>query len=376
MHTAVAILCVCATASLFSDSAYSQDKIPYQEFARVIVNATETPSVIASVTLQSTSLEDLRIESTLAGQIAVDDRLAYIALTNEESCVLGVFDESCIVVSILRSGEWEGIDEIQQGAREIGDSYIDGLNESFDTRAEFHSVYIHFDEEARLGQASDRRIVSAVYTMPREDTASMFEKIGGIILSTDIRQGGGFYDIAKYVYSANDADMLFSITPIAGSHLMQMRISSQFPIEDPNTISPAALLSTDKIERSDVFREGTSPLGSLVQVVIVSPEKMRLATSGSPILATRSVEGEQVPLAIDSPGWVFDPAAGKQIKGKYIFGTENVIEGNELVFTVRPQMPSSPDPVPRFEVAPEIIIIALAVIVGGVVAAWFLTRRD
>ncbi len=375
VYVAAAILGIGAVSAM---PASAQDSnIPFHEVANVIVNATKTPSATVSITLQSTSINDMMIDPELVGRVAQDDRIAYIALTNEGACVPGVGDESCILVSILRSGEWSTIDDVQSGAKIIGDSYIDELNGAFDTSAEFHSVYIRYDSEARLSQASDRVIVSTVYTMPREDTASMFEKIGGIILSPDIRSGGGFYDVARYILAAHDARMLFSMTPNAGTPLMQMRIAAEFEIADPHSIDPIALFSADSIERSAMFSRGANPLGSIIQVAVISSDKLGLASSESEILPTRIIDGDHVPLQLNTPGWIFESASGKLIKAKYIFGTKDKIEGGDISFTLRAaeaaQMPA--EPVPTFSVPAEILVIILAVIIGAGAAAWFLMRR-
>jgi len=115
-------------AALAAASEAQEGEPTLREVAQVLVNAAGTGNTTVSVTLQSTSTADIQLPGDLAARIGADDRLAYVVLTNEDSCVPGVVDESCVVVSSLRSGEWEGIDAVQAGAREIGDSYIDELN--------------------------------------------------------------------------------------------------------------------------------------------------------------------------------------------------------------------------------------------------------
>ena len=373
---------VLAALWLASGAAHAQneDNIPFHEIARVVLNATEPGLAEASVTLQSTSTDDMLVDPALAARIAGDDGLAYIALTNEGSCVIGVTeDESCVLVSVLRHGEWDGIEEIQRGAREIGDSYIDDLNEAFDTRAQFHSVFIHYGEEARLAQAADRRIVSAVYTMPREETASMYEKVGGILLSPDIRSGGGFYEASRRVIAIEGSHMLFSITPIAGSQLMQMRISAEVGVPDVRRINPLELLRSDPLERSDMFSRGYNPLGSIVQAVVISEDELRLASSSAPILPTRIVDNEHVPLSVRTGGWIFDPASGNVIKGTYIFGGDDEVEDDAIVFALAaaPAGPAAPDEAPAETPGlPVETIYALGAAIAAIAAgAWLVVRR-
>lgn len=378
-YTIVMLLGILAVAGTLAINAHAQnnDNIPFHELAQVIVNATMQANATASVTLQSTSLDDMYVGPELARKIASDDRIAYIILTNEYSCVLGIYDQSCIIISVLRDGEWKTIEEIQSGAAEIGNSYIDELNEIFDTRAKFHSVFIHYDKDARMGQASDRRIVSAIYTMPREDTVSMYEKIGGVLLSPEIRRGGGFYDMSLRVLATEGSYMTFSITPIAGSQLMQMRITAEREIADIHSIDPIELLASDSIERSEMFVHGSNPLGSIIQVVVLSDDELRIATSEASILPTRVVDNEQIPLSLSTAGWIFDPISGNVIKGKYLFGlTNSSVEDDDIAFALITTQTDKPtDQTRTFSIPAESLYIVVAILAAAGVGIWLLIRR-
>lgn len=337
-------------AALAATSAAQEGDPTLREVAQVLVNAAGTGNTTVSVTLQSTSTADILIPDALALRIGADDRLAYVVLTNEGSCVPGVVAESCVVVSSLRSGEWEGIDAVQAGAREIGDSYIEDLNAAFDTRATFHSVYIHHSEEARLAQASDRRIVSAVYTMPQEHTASMHAKVGGIILSREIREGGGFYEASRRIVALEGSQMLVSVTPVAGAPLMQVRVSAVLDGADAGHVDPLALLPFDSLERSRVFERGSSPLGSLVRAIVVPEEPSRVSSSATALLPTVIIDGQLLPSAVGHAGWVFDPVTGPVLEGRFLFGSLDEVEEGELAFTTVPlEGTGDPDPAPPGE---------------------------
>lgn len=386
---AVVAAAAALAAALAATSEAQEDDPTLREVAQVLVNAAGTGNTTVSVTLQSTSTADIHLPDALAGRIGSDDRLAYVALTNEGSCVPGVMAESCIVVSTLRSGEWDGIAAVQAGAREIGDSYIDELNAAFDTRASFHSVYIHHSEEARLAQASDRRIVSAVYTMPQEHTASMHAKVGGIILSREIREGGGFYEASRRIVALEGSQMLVSVTPVAGAPLMQVRVSATLEGADAGAVDPLALLPFDSLERSRVFDQAPSPLGSLVRAIVVPGEPSRVSSSATALLPTVIIDGQLLPSAVGHAGWVFDPVSGPVIEGRFLFGGLDEIEEGELAFTTVPlDGPADPDPAPPGE-APEpaapqgarggdmawLPYAGLAAAVGAGIALYALRRR-
>ena len=378
-----------AVSQVLPSVAQDDDTVPFHEVAQVLVNTAGAGNTTVSITLQSTSTDDITLPDELASRIGADDRIAYIAVTNEDSCVPGVLGESCILVSALRSGEWSGIDEVQAGAREIGDSYIDELNAAFDTRASFHSVYIHHSEGARLAQAADRRIVSAVYTMPQEHTASMHTKIGGIILSRDIRDGGGFYEASRRIVALEGSQMLISMTPVAGAPLMQVRVSAILEGADSREIDPLALLPVSSLERSSVFPYGSNPLGSLVRAIVVPDVPSRILPSSTTLLPTVFINGELLPSAVGHSGWVFDPSTGPFIDGRFLFGDNRLVEDEELAFSIvpideplEPSQPTAPQP-PTVATAPSgtdgtdplILYVMGAIIAGAAGAALYLLRR-
>ena len=85
----------------------------------------------------------------------------------------------------------------------MGDSYIDEINQIFDTNAEFFQVFIH-TSAAETNQILDTSgiisgtgTISAVYTMPMEDTDSMYGKISSMLLSKQIRESGRVLQYCK-----------------------------------------------------------------------------------------------------------------------------------------------------------------------------------
>jgi len=222
------IILLFSVSVIFSASyAFAQEPqlATFQESAQIIVDQTISKNVTASITLQSTSIQEIRIPADLENKIRNTDKVVAIILTNEESCVLGVLDESCIMINISREGIEGGIIAIQDLGKEIGDMLIEEINNVFDTDAQFHSVFIHYEDESNRiletsGVVSGRGIVSAVYTMPKEDTDSMYEKISTILLPKVIRDAGGFYDIAKIISRDEDSRMTFSFIPLDNSSLL------------------------------------------------------------------------------------------------------------------------------------------------------------
>jgi hypothetical protein len=82
------------------------------------------------------------------------------------------------------------------------------------------------------------------------------------------------------------------------------------------------------------------------------------------------IDGEKIPTEINKQGWIFDPEEGERIQGKYIFGEETSIFGNDLAFSLGEE-DSTVSPEPSFD---ESIIILIIIIIGGMGAAIFFLK--
>ena len=329
-----------------TDYAFSQEMrlATYQETAQIIIDKIISHNVTASITLQSTSVQEIQIPKELEQKIRENDRIVAVVVTNQENCVLGVFDESCIMVNVKRDPDDKGVIAIQDSARKIGDSLIADVNEAFDTSAEFHSVYVHTTEETNdaletSGVISGKGTISAVYTMPQESTDSMYEKLTALLLPQIIRDSGGFYNTALNLSKDTDSRMTVSIIPLDNSSLMQIKISKNYPnvASSLSKIVPLNYLETKQLQRSEYFSSGFYPLNSLVQVVVLSPESTNVSNVAGNILETNMIDNEMIPKDITKKGWVFDPSSGEKIQGKYLFGRDTTVNSDELVFTVGDQ---------------------------------------
>jgi len=129
--------------------AYSQEVslATYQETAQIIVDKSISQNVTASITLQTTSIQEIKIPAELEQKIREDERIKAIILTNQNRCILGVEDQSCILINVERDPDDKGIIAIQDSTKEIAELYIDEINQVFDTDAKFHSVFIHSNDE-------------------------------------------------------------------------------------------------------------------------------------------------------------------------------------------------------------------------------------
>ena len=365
---------------LGNNMAYSQEPglATYQEIAQIIVDKTISQDVISSITLQSTSVQELQLPAELEQRIREDVRIEAIILTNEKQCVLGVTDEACIMINVARDPDDTTYPAIQETTMTASSMYIDELNEAFDTGAEFHSVFIHtIDDTNKLldtsGAVSGGGTISAVYTMPMESTDTMFEKISTILVPKVIRESGGFYDVAQNLSLQDDAKMTFSFIPLENSSLLQLKtsVSHAKAATEIADIRPLEYLYADNLSRSGYFSAGFYPLNSLLHVVVLSPEPANISSIRGNILETQEIDGVIVPADISKTGWIFDSQSGGKIDGKWIFGRENTVAAGTVEFSLGDNGVTS-EPVPVLHIDESVLVAVIIAIVAAAAAAFYL----
>ena len=328
--------------------AYSQEinLATFQETAQVIIDNKIDQKTTTSITLLSSNIQEIRIPPELEQKIRENERIQAVVLTNQNNCILGVIDESCLIINIERDPEDKGINAIQDSTRKIADEHIDDINEMFDTNAKFFQVYIHTNDKSNQaldtsGIISGYGTISAVYTMPMEDTDSMYGKISSMLLSKQIREGGGFYDVAKSLSTNENAKMSFSLIPTESKITSQLRVSINNPIpissqieETTTKINPLEFFNIEKLTKSNYLSTGNYPLNSIFQIVILSNEETKISDVIGNIIPTQIIDGIKIPTEITKEGWIFDPNEGQQIQGKYIFGESASINKNDLKFSL------------------------------------------
>ena len=361
------------------DQAYSQEirLSTFQESAQVIIDEKISQTNIASITLLSTNIQEIKIPTELESKIRENERVQAIVITNESNCVLGIMDQSCILINIERDPQDEGINAIQKSSKIIGELFIEEINQVFDTNAKFFQVYIHTNAETNnvldtSGIISGTGTISVVYTMPMEDTDSMYQKLSTMLISSEIRNGEGFYDVAKTLSTDKNAKMSFSIIPTESKTLLQLKLSTTNPIENEiktgTEINPLDFFKINELTRSNYFSTGNYPLNSIFQIIILANEETNFANVQGNIIQTENVDGIEMPTEFSKEGWIFDPLKGEQIQGKFIFGERDSINADELNFSlggdnVKFEEPQSDD---------SIIVVAIIAIVSIGAAIFYL----
>ncbi|HSG73802.1 MAG TPA: hypothetical protein VLA01_01220 [Nitrosopumilaceae archaeon] len=372
------VLAIISSILIFSyveASAQEPQLATFQETAQIIIDKSISNNVTAAIALQSTNNQEIRIPEELSNKIQDTERVMAVIITSEEQCVLGVQNESCIMINLSREGIEGGIFAIQDMGRLIGDSLIADINSVFDTDAQFHSVFLHQADESGIaletsGVISGRGTVSAVYTMPREDSKTMYEKFSTILLPKEIRESGGFYDIAKKISVEPESRITLSIIPQNGISLNQLKLSLDYPnsADEIESISPLEFLKSDNLIRSDYFSNDFYPLNSLLKVVLLSKEPVKVDEINTKIVPDIIKDGERFP-EFTTDGWFFDQPSGQKIEATYLFGKKSSIGKNELVFTIGPIDGSNDNVANTKSNTNEIDSFQIVILVGIIMAA-------
>lgn len=345
----------------------------YHETASLIVDQRLSNNVTASISLQSTSTKEFQISPELEFKIRNNTDIVAVVITNEDQCVLGVQDQICVMINIKRMPGEGGIKAAQQKARQIGDLLIDEINSEFGLNTKFHSVFIHYDDRSNKaldtsGQVSGAGTVSAVYTSSMQETDFIFNKISGILLPKQIREMGGFYDVALSLSRQDNSKFTFSIIPSEQYSTMQIQVSKKYPhiAAGLSQIDTLQYFGVDEIKKSDYFSVGFFPLNSIIQLVVLPKNNSTKAYPAASVLETTIKNNEKIPADLTKSGWFFVSDSGSKIQAVYLFGESKSAKKSDLFFTLTTEA-GSPTDSSKFSYELYIVIgigIAAAAAVG------------
>ena len=311
---------------LFAPTVEAQDIqfSSYLEIARIVTDM-QTGNTSASVTLQSTNVNDIILPKDLVESITENSAVNSVFLTSKTECILGVGDESCLRINVKRDASWPGINAIHQGAREIGDSIVGKVNSAFDVNATFHSIYVHSESDAIIGIAPPGTITIA-YTMPVKSSADMYEKILPVF-AEGIRNSGGFHNAVSDITEYQNSAASFAAIKVEEGILMQAIVDHAYVADQVETLFPITMLGVTKLETSRYFDDGFYPLNSILQIIVIGSQDSVYSKPDQLQLHTR--EGFTLPVSFDIAGWVIDQR-DNVTDAKYIFGIDKVANSKDV----------------------------------------------
>ena len=305
----------------------------YQEYVQIVAN-TNNLTTEMSVLLLSSSSQDILIPPQLENAILNSDRLVALIFKNEWECAPALAADPCILVQLDREGLGEFTETIQKHTREIADKIIYdsqfiGLN------AEFHSIVI----EAGKPSQDIPPLATVVYTTNYFPTQKLVSMIGDQLLDGEIRNGGGFYDLFNKFTENEYTEFHLELIPDNNEVLRKLMVTlstSNLPADMlGDTISPLNIISAsipdvgNKIKRSTYFSQGFFPLNSIFNIQIITESDYQLKDANANLIATIST-----PKDLEDAGWFFSSNSNGKIEGRYLFGMDQSVSKNDLIFSI------------------------------------------
>ena len=316
-------------------SAQEFEKATFQETATIIYDQKLSNSVIASIGFETTNNEEIKFPDEIIQEIRTNEKIRSVVFTNAGECIIGVtVEEQCLMINFdyqQLKGDG-GIRMVQESAKEMSNQVAKELNELLGIDLEFHSTFIHTVDDANIlletsGIVSGRGSVSATYIAQKQSTDFIFSDLAGKLITKNIRDGGGFYDIAKKIAKLDNSIISISILRNGDSDLYMFKVVNEIKdaSSDISKINTLEHLQVDKISRSNVFDNKNVPLNSVIQLIIIPNEQSKVdAISTHLITDLTKLEN------ILEKGWFFTSPAGNKIDGKFLFGQNKMISSNEL----------------------------------------------
>ena len=366
MLKSVFLLGIIVSSVIFTPFAFgqeSEDSVPllqkstWLESTSVIYDQKFSKSIMVSVAFETINNNEIQFSDAFIEKVMSYEEIRYVLFTNMEECVMGIpLDEICVMIGFNRDmlkGDL-GINAIHENGKRISDELITDINNAFGVDAEFHSIYLHMDDESsQVGSdISTSRIASATFTLPREESNIVFTKLSEQLINPQLRESGGFYDIAKemaknpstiittgMMTQSDDIPMLlFKVMQMDRGELGLVEIedgvtSLEYEYSmlgfDISTINPLLHFGIDNLERSKYFADHFVPLNSVVQVVVIPEQPSKVNTVNTNIIAKLDSAEDLV-----EKGWFFTSTSNNAIDARFLFGQSDTVTADELVMEI------------------------------------------
>ena len=314
------------------------DKLAMQEQIQIIIDEPKQQNRI-SISVISTEADDIIFPDEIEA-LASNPKIISFTLTNQFACAPTKIDRACVIIEIVRDGLGDNIEEIRKNTREITDKIIG--NGIIGFTSEFYSVTI----QQITTVAGEKGLASqAIYTINRQPTNVLFSALTTMLISSDIREAGGFYDVAGKLSENSFSEFTVTFMPLENNVLRMFYISlscsntiPELPRCDPTgnverqiargDVSPLDFIQVENVNRSKIFDDQFLPLNSVIQVLIFSDRNLQVKSVNSNV-----IEELQQLVDIQENGWFFMSKSGKMIDARYIFGAESSVSKNDLSFT-------------------------------------------
>ena len=190
----------------------------YQEQLQLIIDDVNSKTRV-SIGMLSTHPNDIRFPDYIE-DISSDPRVISFTITNQFACSPNHIDRGCVIVDVAREGLGDDINEIKKNSREIAGKYVDRGVIIFGV--EFDSVAL---EQRTDHNGNPITIAQVLYTTNKQKTNDLFTALSTLLISSDIREAGGFYDNAKELSEHHFSDFTVTLIPLEDKVLRSLSIS-------------------------------------------------------------------------------------------------------------------------------------------------------
>ena len=317
----------------------------FQEQFQIIIDEVNSKTRI-SIGMLSTHPNDIKFPDEIEA-LSSNPRIFSLTFTNKFACSPNHTDRGCAIIEIVREGLGDNLEEIKKKSREIADKSIGDT--IFVFSAEFDSVEI---QPRQSFDGNENVIVSKVlYTTNKQTTDNLFSALSTMLISSEIREAGGFYDNAEKLSKHSFSDFTLSFVPLEKNTLRSLHISLTCSSEQPELpdcpdnfdkllasgkIDPLEIIQSENINRSEIFEDKFLPLNSIIHVKIYSLDNLQVKSVNSGIIEKLEHLGN-----VQENGWFFTTRTGQindltvnEIDGRYIFATESSANKNDLIFSI------------------------------------------
>ena len=307
----------------------------FQEHLQIVLNKKNATSELSAILISPNS-QDIFIPPRLESTILNTDSLHAVVFSNKWMCAPGLAADPCILVQINREGLGEFKETVQKNTREIADqivydSQFIGLN------AEFHSIVI----EAGKPSQNIPPLATVVYVTNYFPTERLISLVGNQTLDAGIINAGGFYSILNTLTENDYTEFHLTLIPDNDKLVRNVMVTlstSNLPDEIINvdTVSPLDLITAsvpsytdNEIYRSEYYSEGFFPLNSVINVLVITEPGYQVKSVNGGLIETISS-----PRDLENAGWFFTSNSNGKIEGKFLFGLDEYVSKNDLVFSI------------------------------------------
>ena len=241
-------------------------KLSLQEQLQIVIDESGQKNRI-SIGILSTNPNDIIFTDKIEA-LSSNPMINSFTLTNQFACAPTQIDRACVIIEVKREGLGDNINEISKNAREIADKIVgDGIMFFI---PEFYSVTLQ--PKTIFGGSEEVFVAKVLYTINKQPTKLMFGAFAPMLLSSNVRDGGGFYNNAEKLSENYFSEISVTFMKLENNTLRSFHILltcsnelRELPSCDPEgnideqiargNINPLDFIQVENINRSKIFAD-------------------------------------------------------------------------------------------------------------------------